>query len=58
MIKMILAFIAVFIFMYFSIEFIRKLSNKSKLNLAKQASYAIICAAITIATLSLIVILF
>ena len=58
MIRMILAFLVVFLVFYFGIDLFRHLTGLEKWNLTKSILYSILCAALTIFTLTLVVILF
>lgn len=58
MIKGIYGFLILFFLFYFGIQFIRTLTGKEKWRLTKTFFYSILCAALSIAVLITIVILF
>lgn len=58
MIRFLLAFLAIFGLFYFSINAFRHLTGREKWDLTKLVTYSIMCAVLTIITLSLIVIAF
>jgi hypothetical protein len=58
MIRMILAFIVVFLIFFFGIKMFTQLSGKEKWALTKLFAYSLVCAIITIMFLASIVVLF
>ena len=58
MVKMIIAFLLLFVIFYTGIEIVRKLTGKEKWVLTKTLLYSILCAVLTISVLILIVVLF
>jgi hypothetical protein len=58
MIRMILAFIVVFLIFFFGIKLFTQLSGKEKWILTKLLAYSLVCAIITIVFLISIVVLF
>ena len=58
MIRIILAFLFVFGLFYFGIDAFRSLTGREKWDLTKLVTYSIMCAVLTIITLSTVVITF
>jgi hypothetical protein len=58
MMKMVLAFIIIFLLFFFGIDFFRKMSGSEKWELAKLFSYSVACTIGTIAFLVCFVVLF
>jgi hypothetical protein len=58
MIKMILAFLFLFVAFFVGIKFLTSSSKTDKLELLKIASYSIVCSLLTLSVLVLIVIFF
>lgn len=58
MIRMYLAFFIVFMIFWFTVPVIYKMKTQEKIQLTKLVLYSIICSLATVATLTLIVILF
>jgi hypothetical protein len=58
MIRLILAFMLVFGFFFFGLQAWRNLSGMEKWALTKYAGYSILCAVLTTALLTLLVVLF
>lgn len=58
MIRIILSFAVLFVFYFFTIQEIRALHRKEKLELAKLVLYCIGCATLTLFTIALFVITF
>jgi hypothetical protein len=58
MIKMLIAFISLFIIFFMGIDLFRKLTNREKWSFVKLASYSIVIAVLTVFVLVGIVILF
>ena len=58
MIRMILAFFAVFVVFYLGINLFRHLTGLEQWRLTKLLAYSILCSALTVLTLALVVVLF
>lgn len=58
MIKIVFAFIVVFVLFFLGIKTIRNLTGKEALALTKVAGYSILCAVLTLAALISIVVVF
>ncbi len=58
MIRLFFAFFVVFMLFWFLVPTIYKMKTKQKIQLTKLVAYSIICSLATVATLTLIVILF
>ena len=58
MIRVVLAFLVVFTCFYFGIDAFRHMTGREKWNLTKLVTYSIMCAVLTIVTLSIFVITF
>jgi hypothetical protein len=58
MIKVLLAFIVIFILFFMGIQFARNMTGKQALALTKMLGYSILCSLLTIAVLISIVVIF
>ena len=58
MIKIVLAFLFVFFVFYFGIQSVRSMNGRDQLALTKLLVYSIMCALMTIVSLTVIVLLF
>jgi hypothetical protein len=58
MVKMIIAFISLFLIFFFGIDIFRRFTLKEKISLTKWAGYSILCTLLTTALVAIIVLLF
>ena len=58
MVKMIIAFISLFLIFFFGIDIFRKMTGKEKISLTKVAGYSIMCTLLAVFAATLIVLLF
>jgi hypothetical protein len=58
MVKMIIAFISLFLIFFFGIDIFRKMSGKEKISLTKVAGYSILCTLLATIVATTIVLLF
>ena len=58
MVKMIIAFISLFLIFFFGIDIFRKLTRKEKISLTKWLGYSISCTLLTTLLVATIVLLF
>lgn len=58
MIRVLLAFIFVFVLIFFGIKAVRDMTGKEMWSLTKLLTYSLVCAILTIATLISIVVIF
>jgi len=58
MVKMIIAFISLFLIFFFGIDIFRKLTGKEKINLTKWIGYSTLCSLLAIGAVTLLVLLF
>lgn len=58
MIKIIFTFFAVFLFFFFGFSHLRSMTKKDKWQLTKLVAYSILCASLTMLTISFIVLIF
>lgn len=58
MVKMIVAFISLFLIFFFGIDIFRKLTRKEKISLTKWLGYSISCTLLTTLLVATIVVLF
>lgn len=58
MVKMIIAFISLFLIFFFGIDLFRRFTLKEKISLTKWAGYSILCTLLTTALVAIIVLLF
>jgi hypothetical protein len=55
MVKIIVAFISLFLIFFFGIDIFRKMTKKDKLSLTKWLGYTILCLLLTIVAIALII---
>jgi hypothetical protein len=58
MVKMIIAFISLFLIFFFGIDIFRKMTGKEKISLTKWLGYSTVCSLLAIIAITLIVLLF
>jgi hypothetical protein len=58
MVKMIIAFISLFLIFFFGIDIFRKLTGKAKIDLTKWLGYSITCTLLTTLFVATIILLF
>ena len=58
MIKLVLAFVVVFVLFFFGIKTVREMTGKEQWQLTKYLGYSIVCTVLTIAALIALVVLF
>ena len=58
MVKMIIAFISLFLIFFFGIDIFRKMTGKEKISLTKWIGYSTLCSLLAIVAATLIVLLF
>ena len=58
MVKMIIAFISLFLIFFFGIDIFRKMTGKEKISLTKWLGYSTVCSLLAIVAITLIVLLF
>jgi len=58
MVKMIIAFIALFLIFFFGIDLFRRFTQKEKISLTKWVGYSMLCSSLAVATAVIIVLLF
>lgn len=58
MVKMIIAFISLFVIFFFGIDIFRKLTGKAKIDLTKWLAYSITCTLLTTLFVAIIILLF
>jgi len=58
MVKIIFAFISLFLIFFFGIDTFRKMTGKEKISLTKWLGYSTVCSLLAIVAITLIVLLF
>jgi hypothetical protein len=58
MVKMIIAFISLFLIFFFGIDIFRKMTGKEKISLTKWLGYSTVCSLLAIGAVTLIYVLF
>jgi uncharacterized membrane protein YoaK (UPF0700 family) len=58
MVKMIFAFISLFVIFFFGIDIFRNLTGREKINLTKWIGYSTLCSLLAIGAVTIIVLLF
>jgi len=58
MVKIIVAFISLFLIFFFGIDLFRRFTRKEKISLTKWVGYSILCALLAIVAATLIVLIF
>jgi hypothetical protein len=58
MVKIIVAFISLFLIFFFGIDIFRRMTGKDKISLTKWLGYSTVCSLLAIVAITLIVLLF
>jgi hypothetical protein len=58
MVKMIIAFISLFLIFFFGIDLFRRFTRKEKISLTKWVGYSMLCSSLAVAAAVIIVLLF
>jgi len=58
MVKIIVAFISLFLIFFFGIDIVRKMTGKEKISLTKWIGYSTLCSLLAIVAATLIVLIF
>ena len=58
MVKIIIAFISLFLIFFFGIDIFRKMTGKEKISLTKVAGYSMLCTLLAVVAATLIVLIF
>jgi hypothetical protein len=58
MVKIIIAFISLFLIFFFGIDIFRRMTGKEKISLTKWLGYSTVCSLLAIVAITLIVLLF